>query len=295
MLAIALALAASAGYGASDFLAARLARRFEATTLVLLSQAAQALVLTTALLWRPLAPEALTWGAAAGGLNGIGLVLYYRALATGPAGVVTPLVASSMVVPAGVALAGGVLTDGWVVAALVVTIVGVIVGTAGQPEREPRATDPSRRYVAPALLATFAFGAFFVLLGKGAGVTSGSDADTLWAVLGVQLGALPVTGAALLWSRRRIAPTSRERQSPVSARGRLAPLALLSGLNLGGDVALAYALAAGDLGVVSVLASLGPVLTGALSQLLDGERLTARQATGAVLTFGGTTAIAYLY
>jgi drug/metabolite transporter (DMT)-like permease len=72
------------------------------------------------------------------------------------------------------------------------------------------------------------------------------------------------------------------------------PIAVIGGSNLAADMAIAYAFSGGHLGVVSVLASLGPVLTVALARLHDGERATARQGIGALLTLSGVFLTSYM-
>jgi drug/metabolite transporter (DMT)-like permease len=90
--ALLLALASSASYGASDFLASRVTKRLSPVLLVLYSQAAQGLVLLVLVLAvrQPFAPVGLSWGAAAGALIAIALLGYYQALAIGPTAVVAP-------------------------------------------------------------------------------------------------------------------------------------------------------------------------------------------------------------
>ena len=101
MTALLLALASSASYWASDFLASRVTKHLSPVLLVLYSQAAQGLVLLVIVLAvrQPFTPVGLSWGAAAGTLIAIGLLGYYQALATGPTAVVAPLAASGVVVP----------------------------------------------------------------------------------------------------------------------------------------------------------------------------------------------------
>jgi hypothetical protein len=90
MIALLLALASSASYGASDFLASRVAKRLAPVLLVLYSQAAQGFVLLVIVLAlrQPVPATGLGWGAVAGALIAIGLVAYYQALAIGPTAVV---------------------------------------------------------------------------------------------------------------------------------------------------------------------------------------------------------------
>jgi drug/metabolite transporter (DMT)-like permease len=126
-----------------------------------------------------------------------------------------------------------------------------------------------------ALLATALFGFALVILDV---ASKRPAADLLWVTAGLQVGALPPP-IMRLWAIRR--------QVHAPARADVLPIAAIGGSNLAADMAVAYAFSDGHLGVVSVLASLGPVLTVALARLHDGERATARQGIGALLTLSG--------
>ena len=300
--AVFFAVTASLGYGASDFMAGRASRRLDPAAVVLLSEGAQAAVLLAFAVRQSFPAAAFGWAVAAGAVNALGLVLYYRALGSGPAGVVAPLVASSTAVPAAVAVVGGTLMGPWTLAGLAAVIGGVVVGAAGADEdaspceagspcrgaarpRDGARAAPARSggYVGPAVLAALALGTFFVLLDRGA--MAAMMEGRLWVPLGVQVGALPLVAGRVLAARRG---------GGLSMPGRadLPALGVLAALNLTGDVALARALSAGSLGVVAVLASLGPAVTGLLARGVERERLTRRQALGAALTLAGVVAVA---
>ena len=68
-------------------------------------------------------------------------------------------------------------------------------------------------------------------------------------------------------------------------------MALLTVLNLSADAFLAYAVTRGDLAVVSVLASLAPVVTALLAHVLTAERPSAPQLAGAALAVLGTLVV----
>ena len=109
MTAILLALGSSVGYGVSDFLASRVARRVPPVLLVLYSQALQSVVLLVVFVAvrQPYSAGALAWGAASGAIGAAGLVAYYQALATGQTAIVAPLASSGAVLPVLLDLAGG--------------------------------------------------------------------------------------------------------------------------------------------------------------------------------------------
>jgi drug/metabolite transporter (DMT)-like permease len=267
MTAILLALGTSVGYGVSDFLASRVARRVAPVLLVLYSQALQSVVLLVVVLVasQPYSAAGLAWGTAAGAVGAVGLVAYYQALATGQAAILAPLASSGAVLPLVFDLVRGGRPGPVAMAGLVVVLAGITVTSLASGERDEGAPAPTwhgppatRRRVAvprppvPVLLALAAavlFGLFFVAVDLGGEAAGGS---VLWVALGVQLGALPTTLAGAVRSRRHLG---------INDPALLAPVALLTVLNLSADAFLAYAVTRGDLAVVSVLASLAPVVT----------------------------------
>ncbi|HEV8425756.1 MAG TPA: DMT family transporter [Actinomycetes bacterium] len=300
MIAILLALGSSVGYGVSDFLASRVAKRVAPVLLVFCSQALQGVVLLVVVLVvsQPYSGAGLVWGTAAGAVGAAGLVAYYQALATGQAAIVAPLASTGAVVPLVVDLARGERPSAVAMAGLVMVLAGIAVtslAAGDQHEAVPAPTwhgppAPGRRAgvlprpplpVLLALLAALLFGLFFVAVDQG-GVAAGGG--VLWVALGVQLGALPTTLAGALRSRGR-------RGLGIPERALLLPVALLTVLNLCGDSFLAYAVTRGDLAVVSVLASLAPVVTALLARALTAERPSGPQAAGAVLALLGTVAV----
>src|ERR671912_264704 len=109
MTAILLALGSSVGYGVSDFLASRVAKRVAPVLLVLYSQALQSVVLLVVVMVvsQPYSGAGLAWGTAAGAVGAAGLVAYYQALATGQTAIVARLASSGAVLPLLFDLAGG--------------------------------------------------------------------------------------------------------------------------------------------------------------------------------------------
>jgi drug/metabolite transporter (DMT)-like permease len=298
MTAILLALGTSVGYGVSDFVASRVARQVAPVLLVLYSQALQSVVLLVVVLVvrQPYSAAGLGWGTAAGAVGAVGLVAYYQALATGQTSILAPLAASGAVLPLLLDLARGENPGPVALAGLVMVLAGIAVTSLASAERNEEAPAPTwhgppatRRRVAmprppvPVLLALVAavlFGLFFLAVDQGGGAAGGS---VLWVALGVQVGALPTTLAGAL--------RSRGRRLGIDDRALLWPVALLTVLNLSADGFLAYAVTRGDLAVVSVLASLAPVVTALLAHALTAERPTAAQTAGAALAVLGTLVV----
>jgi drug/metabolite transporter (DMT)-like permease len=299
--AILLALGSSVGYGISDFLASRVARRLAPVLLVLYSQALQSLVLLMVVVaaGQPFVAAGLGWGAVAGAVGAGALVAYYQALATGKTVIVAPLAASFAVLPVLVDLAGGARLTGLTAGGLVAVLAGIVVTTVAPDAAGKQAPPPpwrgappgSRRVTAVlrprvpvllALLSALLFGASFVAIDLGAAAAAGGG--VLWVAVGVQLGALPPAFLGALASRGR-------RGLVVADPGLLLPVGTLTVLNLLGDAFLAYAVTTGDLAVVSVLVSLAPVVTIMLAHAVTAERPTALQTAGGALALLGVLAV----
>ncbi|WP_338043367.1 EamA family transporter, partial [Nonomuraea lactucae] len=139
MTAVILATACALVYGTADFLGGLAARRSRVLSVVVLSQIA-GLVLILALL--PALPGllsggALLWGLGAGVAGMSGLVLFYRALATGTMSVVAPVAAvTSAALPVVFGLANGERPEPLALAGVVLALGAVLlVSQDGQGAR----------------------------------------------------------------------------------------------------------------------------------------------------------------
>ena len=299
MTAILLALGSSVGYGVSDFLASRVAKRVAPVLLVLYSQLLQSVVLLLVVLLvsQPYSGAGLAWGAVAGAVGAAGLVAYYQALATGQTAIIAPLASSGAVLPLLVDVAGGERPSPLALAGLVLVLVGIAVTSLAaareEGEEAPAPTwhgppAPRRRVAVPrpplpillALVAAVSFGLFFVGIDRGGEAAGGG---VLWVALGIQVGALPTTLVGAL--------RARGRRLGVGDPAQLWPVGLLTVLNLSADASLAYAVTRGDLAVVAVLGSLAPVVTAVLAHTLTAERPAAAQTVGAALAVLGTLVV----
>lgn len=295
MLAALLAVTASVAYGSSDVAAGLASRR--ATPLAVawwthVLGAAVVLALATALAGPP-TRDGLLLGMAAGAVLTVGLLLYYGALSRGQISLITPLAASGVVVPVLVGLAHGehlgpVSWAGLVLAAagvLVVTRRGSNDASPSAPRSRPggpRKPDQPAGRLPPAptaLLAALAFGTSLVLIDAG----GSAGTSPLWAAAGLQAGGLAALVPVV------VAGPARGVALPPGA----VPLVVVTGLLItGADVSLAAAFAAGDLAVVSVLASLDAVVSVGLAQLLLRERLGRSQTAGIVAALSGALILA---
>ena len=132
MTVVVLGLVSSLLYGVSDFFGAVASRSRAATDVAFaaLVVAALAVLPALALVESGWSTEAGVLGALAGAAAGIGVLLLYAALAAGPVGFLSPVVAlMSAVLPALLAIATGERTTGLGLVALAAIVVGgVLIG-----------------------------------------------------------------------------------------------------------------------------------------------------------------------
>jgi drug/metabolite transporter (DMT)-like permease len=278
------ALATSLLWGLADFGGGLLTRRTPALTVVVASQAIAAAVLGAIVVatggWSTAGPQ--LWFAVAAGLVGpIALLSFYKALALGPMGVVSPLGSLAVVVPIGVGLFLGERPGLLQVAGIAVAVAGVVL--AGGPQL--RGAPVQRQAILLTLVAAAGFGTVFVLIAEASSSVTG-----LFLALFVQRVTNVVTGgAALAVAVRRGAPALPESGFPWASLPALAFVGLA-------DVAAngTYSVAAqhGPVTVAAVLASLYPVVTALAARGLLRERLRAVQAAGAGLALVGTVLLA---
>ncbi|MDX3113044.1 MULTISPECIES: EamA family transporter [Streptomyces] len=278
------ALATSLLWGLADFGGGLLTRRAPALTVVVVSQSIAAAVLGAVVVatggWNEAGPR--LWFAVAAGLVGpVALLCFYKALALGPMGVVSPLAALGVAVPVSVGLVLGERPGFVQFTGIAVAVVGVVL--AGGPQL--RGAPVQRRAVLLTLVAALGFGTVFVLITEASTTVNG-----LFLALFVQRVTNVATGGAALYVAVR-------RGAPALPEGGLALASLPAyGLVGLGDVAAngTYAVAAqhGPVTVAAVLASLYPVVTALAARGFLRERLRAVQAAGAGLALLGTLLLA---
>lgn len=278
------ALTTSVLYGLSDFGGGLLTRRIPAATVVVVSQSVAAVTLGVVVLvtgaWSEAGPR--LWLAFAAGLVGpAALLCFYRALALGPMGIVSPLATVGVAVPVGVGVFLGERPGPMEAVGVVVVVCGLVL--AGGPEL--RGTPAQRSTIALTLVAAFGFGAVFALISESFTTVTG-----LFLALFVQRATNVVAGGAALYV------SVRRGTAPLPAAGfpwRSLPALAFVGLS---DVAAngTYSIGArlGPVTVAAVLASLYPVVTALAARGLLKERLRAVQAAGAGLALMGTVLLA---
>ncbi|MGY1671118.1 EamA family transporter [Geodermatophilus sp. SYSU D00710] len=265
-MALLLARASAVVYGVADFCGGLASRRAAAATVVAVSQAAGLVVVALLLPWLGGEPAGadLAWGAVAGVAGGAGLLLFYRALAAGVMSVVAPVTAvSAAALPVLGGLALGERLGPAAAVGIVLALVAVVLVAAEGGLASLRAARLGT--VAPALAAGAGFGLFFVLLER-----TGDDAGLTPLAAARVVSVLLVGGLALATVRSLRVPR------------RVLPIVLLAGV---GDMAanalfLLATQAGGQLAITGVLASLYPVSTVVLAQVLLRERLAGAQRAG---------------
>jgi drug/metabolite transporter (DMT)-like permease len=280
------ALATSVLWGFADFGGGVLTRRFPALTVVVVSQGIAAVVLGVVVTltggWAEAGPR-LWLAVAAGAVGPVAMLCFYRALALGPMGVVSPLATVSVAVPVGVGLLLGERPALSQYAGILVAIAGVVL--AGGPEL--RGAPVQRRTILLTLLAAFGFGAVMALISE-----ASVNLPGLFLALFVQrLVNVAVGGAALAGSVRRGAAGLPE-EGMTAVRRALPSLAFVGLADVAANGCYALAAHQGPVAVAAVLASLYPIVTALAARGVLGERLRMVQAAGAGLALAGSVLLA---
>ncbi|MEV7545479.1 DMT family transporter [Streptomyces sp. NPDC089915] len=281
------ALATAVLWGLADFGGGLLTRRLPALTVVVVSQVAAVLVLGSVVLatdaWHEAGPQ--LWFAVAAGLVGPAAMLsFYKALALGPMGVVSPLGSVGVVVPVGVGLLLGERPGPGQFAGIAVAVAGIVL--AGGPEL--RGAPVQRQAVVLTLVAAFGFGAVMALISQASATVTG-----LFLALLVQRVTNVAVGGAALWARtRRGIPALPEGAGPRILWGLLPALAFVGLADVAANGTYSIAAQNGPVTVAAVLSSLYPVITALAAFAVLKERLRGVQAAGAGLALAGTVLLA---
>lgn len=284
-MTILLALVSGLMWGAADYFGGSASRRAPVLLVALISQAAGLVfVVLTAVVSGAFSASRgyLPWGIAAGLTGAAALLLFYRALAIGVMGVVSPIAALGVVLPVGLGLLTGALPSMLTFAGIVVGVAGV-VATAG-PSRSGERGAAHRRSVLMAIGSATGFGLVLYAISRG------SEWSTAMTMVTMRSTSVPlllmVTGITF-------------RGGLGDALGRLVRLPHLIAiigvcgvLDVGANLLFGAASNAGALAVVAVLGSLYPAGTVLLARFLDEERLSRMQNAGVVAALAGVAMIA---
>lgn len=272
---------ASLFWGVSDFLGGLKNRTVSLAIVLAISQAAGLLgiAVIVAVRGQPFPADArMIWAAAAGAASIVSLGSIYEAAARGPIIVVAPVAALGAALPVIVGISQGnpvsvVAILGITLALCGVTIAGWQTGQAGSG---------GRGYVAPAMAALSALtaGAFLILLNKA------SRPDPYWAT-----AVMRASSCALILGYVAIRQPRGGGPRQLGAIGLLA-IAAVGLTDMGAEVSFAAASVHGELSIISVLASLYPVVTVLLAVVVLRDRVSRLQFCGAILTIAGAVLLA---
>jgi drug/metabolite transporter (DMT)-like permease len=274
MAAALLALAASAGWGVSDFLGGLKTRRLNVLTVLAVSQPAGLPLLAVVVAGRWAVPGGGWWvlWAVLGGLGAaIGIAALYRGLAVGSMGIVAPITSTAPLIPVTVGLARGERPSALQLGGICIALVGVAF--AGWEPGAQGARGRAATGAGLALIAAVFFGSSQV------GLEAASNVDPYWATLVLRITSSAAVLAMVL--RRR----------PAAPGSAWPTLALIGLLDTAATVLFAVATTKGLFSVVAVLASLYPVGVAILARVVLGERLTRTQRGGAIAAVCGAAAI----
>jgi drug/metabolite transporter (DMT)-like permease len=261
-----LALGASLSYGVADFLGALAARRASALTVTLGMQFVGLMALLPFLPLLPGSPStsAILIGGVSGAAGTGGLVVYLRAMAIGPIGIVSPVAAltgAAVPVAWGAFVVGDELSFGQSIGVLLALVSVVVV--AWVPGSAVRVTD--LRAVASGVGSGVLFGSFFIAL-------DATPADSgMWPLVGARVASV----MAVLLLLRLVS-------KPVHP-GPALPFILVGGtLDMLANVLFLFATRGGLLSISALLSSLYPVIVVLLARQVLKERLHRVQSGGVI-------------
>ena len=270
MLSVALALAGSVIYGASDFFGGLAARGTSAVRVTLINSIAGLAVLVVAALVLPSrwGAPVLLWGVLAGGCGAVALVLLYACLALGPMSILSPILALvAAVIPITIGFVRGERLSGLGYLGLAIGLLAIVLICLVPGERAVR---PSPRGLLMAVGAGVAIGGYLVFIDLTPPDSGPAPLLVTFVVTGI------VMSVALLGQRlaRRGAPRPTITRVTVG-------FAVLCGLT---DAVAAFlfllALRRGELSIVSVLNALAPAGTIVLAAVVLRERIAPVQWMG---------------
>ena len=275
MTAALLALAASVSWGVGDFLGGLKSRTVAPLTVMAIAQVVGLAWIASIVAVRGegFPGSGVFWAMPAALCGTVGLAAFYRGMATGSISIVAPLAATGAVIPVVAGIALGDRPSILQLAGFPLAIGGAVLAS-----REPHPALGAGRVAAGvpwALLAALGFGLFFLPMHE-----AGSH-DYLWAALVFRGSSCAMVLCALAVVR----PPVRVGRADVGV------LALVGVLDTAGNVFFAASSGSGLVSVVSVLASLYPVVTVALAWLYLRERLDLSQAAGVAAALAGVVLI----
>jgi drug/metabolite transporter (DMT)-like permease len=202
----------------------------------------------------------LMFGIVATSFGLVGISLLYMALAAGTMSIVSPIVgvvSASIPVVWGLATGESLSTYQWIGIAAGLASIVLIAGPA--PHR-----DHPMRIIVQALVASFAFAAFFIAMGQT------TQESGLWPLAAGRLVTIPVAFAVAGITATVAIPRARE----------LSRVAFVGVADVGANIAVLLAIQTGSLAITTVLASLYPAFTVLAAIFVLREKPTLQQSIG---------------
>ena len=271
MLAAVLALGASVAWGVGDFIGGLKSRSLSPLAVLAVAQpVGLALMVVVALIhWEPWPGPSALFAAPAALLGTLGLVAFYRGMAAGSISLVAPIAATGALLPVAFGLATGERPSPPQLAGIALAVGGAVVTSyePGEGSERPRLATG----IGWAVLAAVAFGGYFIPMHEA------SEDDFVWATLVFRVTSFSLVMIAVLAFRPSLTRSPRD----------LAVLGCIGVADTSGNVLFAAAASQGLVSIVSVLASLYPVVTVILARVYLRERVTRVQEAGGVATLAG--------
>jgi len=280
---IGLGLAASAFWGASDFLGGLATRKAHVTLVVAIAHSLSlgVLLLIALATHSALPPERFAlMGLLAGTFGGVALILYYQALSLGEMGLTTALTG---LLTALVPVVYSFLTQGapkfsqiagFVLAAAAIALIAY--APAGRPR--PLA-------LGLASLAGLGFGVFLVVL------KVGSTHGLIWQLIFSRTASSTLAVAIVIWLQLRAGKDGATWRKQAHENRFLWIAGSAGVLEATGSLLYMKSASEGRLDVAAVLASLYPVVTILLAAWFLKERTTSSQALGMALALGAVVLV----
>ncbi|TFV71568.1 DMT family transporter [Blastococcus sp. CT_GayMR19] len=282
MTAVVLGLVTALFFGVASYLGPVLSRTNTPSAVLAVGQAA-AVAAAAVLLLAQDAPDptsrTLVLGLLAGVANGVALTAMFEAARFLPISVMAPIGATGGGVPVVVALALGERPHVLQLVGIPVAMIGVVLVAAGSSGGSLMRNLTAVPSVGLWLAATWAvsYGVFLSLFAE-----ASDGGGQPWALFSSRVSLL-ATALVLPLARR----------TSLRLPWRMVPLVALNGLLiLAGVATFGWAAAIGPVSVVSVLATLSPVITVAMAVLLLRERLGGRQRIGLAAAIVGVVLLA---
>jgi len=271
-MVVLLGLAAAVLYGSGDFLGGLASRRAHVLTVLTLVETAGVIVALAAAAASPgpASLAGLAWGVSAGLVGGLGLIIFYAGLATGPMSVVAPVSGLvSTVLPVAVALAEGERPGAPVYAGASLCLVAIVLASSASGGDTGGETSPGRRpgrAIAYGTASGVSFGLFFLL------IRNAGQSGEVWPVAAGRIGELAIVLAAAAVLRPGL----------LRGIGGGIPLAAAGAgvIDVLANICYVAATRTGAFGLAVVLASLYPGVTVLLARVVLGERLRWIQRAG---------------